>query len=252
MVNQFSRTEMLIGKNAIKKLREAHVAVCGIGGVGSYVVEALARAGIGELTLVDFDEVSLTNINRQLIALHSTIGKSKVEVARDRVLDINPNIKINIFNTRLGGEEGILFNENVSYVVDAIDSVEAKISLVVNARDKQIPIISCMGTGNKLDPTKLEISDISKTSVCPLARVVRKKLREKGITKLKVLYSKEEPVKCDEEVMKECQLETSKSYVPGSISFVPSVAGLLIASEVVKDLINNWFYKSLTVLFAME
>lgn len=239
MVNQFSRTEMLIGKESIKKLSEAHVVVCGIGGVGSYVVEALARAGVGELTLVDFDKVSLTNINRQLIALHSTIGMSKVEVAKNRVLDINPNVKVNIFNTRLSSEERIPFDENVSYIVDAIDSVDAKISLVINAKEKQIPIISCMGTGNKLDPTKLEISDISKTSVCPLARVVRKKLKEKGITKLKVLYSKEEPIKCKEEIMSECQTEISKSYVPGSISFVPSVAGLIIAGEVIKDLIKE-------------
>lgn len=239
MLNQFTRTEMLIGKDAIKKLSEAHVVVCGIGGVGSYVVEALARAGVGELTLVDFDEVSLTNINRQLIALHSTIGKPKVEVARERILDINPNAKINIRKIRLNGEDNIVFDKNVSYIVDAIDSVDAKINLIVMATQNEIPIISCMGTGNKLEPTKLEISDISKTSVCPLARVVRKKLRNKGITKLKVLYSKEEPIKCDEEVMKECQLETSKSYVPGSISFVPSVAGLLIASEVIKDLIRK-------------
>lgn len=239
MLNQFTRTEMLIGKDAIKKLSESHVVVCGIGGVGSYVVEALARAGVGELTLVDFDEVSLTNINRQLIALHSTIGKPKVEVARKRILDINPNAKINIQKIRLNGEDNIVFDKNVSYIVDAIDSVDAKINLIVMATQNEIPIISCMGTGNKLEPTKLEISDISKTSVCPLARVVRKKLRDKGVTKLKVLYSKEEPIKCDEEVMKECQLETSKSYVPGSISFVPSVAGLLIASEVIKDLIRK-------------
>lgn len=239
MLNQFTRTEMLIGKDAIKKLSEAHVVVCGIGGVGSYVVEALARAGVGELTLVDFDEVSLTNINRQLIALHSTIGKPKVEVARERILDINPNAKINIQKIRLNGEDSIVFDKNVSYIVDAIDSVDAKINLIVMATQNKIPIISCMGTGNKLEPSKLEISDISKTSVCPLARVVRKKLRDKGITKLKVLYSKEEPIKCDEEVMKECQLETSKSYVPGSISFVPSVAGLLIASEVIKNLIRK-------------
>lgn len=239
MLNQFTRTEMLIGKYSIKKLSEAHVVVCGIGGVGSYVVEALARAGVGELTLVDFDEVSLTNINRQLIALHSTIGKPKVEVARERILDINPNAKINIRKIRLNGEDNIVFDKNVSYIVDAIDSVDAKINLIVMATQNEIPIISCMGTGNKLEPTKLEISDISKTSVCPLARVVRKKLRNNGITKLKVLYSKEEPIKCDEEVMKECQLETSKSYVPGSISFVPSVAGLLIASEVIKDLIRK-------------
>lgn len=239
MLNQFTRTEMLIGKYSIKKLSEAHVVVCGIGGVGSYVVEALARAGVGELTLVDFDEVSLTNINRQLIALHSTIGKPKVEVAGERILDINPNAKINIRKIRLNGEDNIVFDKNVSYIVDAIDSVDAKINLIVMATQNEIPIISCMGTGNKLEPTKLEISDISKTSVCPLARVVRKKLRNNGITKLKVLYSKEEPIKCDEEVMKECQLETSKSYVPGSISFVPSVAGLLIASEVIKDLIRK-------------
>lgn len=239
MINQFLRTEMLIGKDAVKKLNDAHVVVCGIGGVGSYVVEALARAGVGELTLIDFDEVSLTNINRQLIALHSTIGKPKVEVARNRILDINPNVKVNCYNMRLGNEESVPFAESVDYIVDAIDSVDAKISLVLNAKDKNIPIISCMGTGNKLDPTKLEISDISKTSVCPLARVVRKKLREKGISKLKVLYSKEEPIKPFSDITEECMDEATKSYVPGSISFVPSVAGLLIASEVIKDLIKE-------------
>lgn len=239
MVNQFLRTEMLIGKDAVKKLNDAHVVVCGIGGVGSYVVEALARAGVGELTLIDFDKVSLTNINRQIIALHSTIGKSKVEVAKNRILDINPNVKINCYDMRLSNEESIPFDENVDYIVDAIDSVDAKISLVLNAKDKNIPIISCMGTGNKLDPTKLEISDISKTSVCPLARVVRKKLREKGVSKLKVLYSKEEPIKPFTDIAEECNAETLKSYVPGSISFVPSVAGLLIAGEVIKDLIEE-------------
>lgn len=234
MINQFSRTEMLIGKAAVKRLNEAHVVVCGIGGVGSYVVEALARAGVGELTLVDFDEVSLTNINRQLIALHSTIGKPKVDVAKNRILDINPNAKVNCCKMHLSGEESIIFNENVDYVIDAIDCVEAKVALILNAKAKNVPVISCMGTGNKLDPTKLEISDIYKTSVCPLARAVRKRLREEKVSDLKVLYSKEEPIKCVEEVLE----KVSKPYVPGSISFVPSVAGLLIASEVIKDLIN--------------
>lgn len=237
MVNQFSRTEMLIGKDAVKRLNEAQVVICGIGGVGSYVMEALARVGVGELTLVDFDKVSLTNINRQLIALHSTIGKSKVDVAKDRVLDINPNAKVNCCNMQLSDEESIFLDENVDYVVDAIDSVEAKIALILNAKAKNVPIISCMGTGNKLDPTKLEISDIYKTSVCPLARAVRKRLREEKVLDLNVLYSKEEPIKCVEKVLE----KSSKPYVPGSISFVPSVAGLLIARRVIEDLINPNF-----------
>lgn len=233
MINQFSRTELIIGEEAIKKLNNSKVAIFGIGGVGSYVVEALARAGVENFILVDNDEVSLTNINRQIIALHSTIGKAKVEVAKERILDINPNAKIEIFKEFFLPETKGILDSSVDYIVDCIDTITAKIELVVRASILSIPIISSMGTGNKLDPTKFEISDIYKTSVCPLAKVMRKELKQRGIKKLKVLYSKEEiikPTKASE--------ETSKKQVPGSISFVPSVAGLIIAGEVIKDLIK--------------
>ena len=226
MSNQFSRTELIIGKEGIEKLNKAKVAVFGIGGVGSYVVEGLARAGIGSFVLVDNDEVDLTNLNRQIIATHSTIGKDKVEVARDRILDINPNAKVEIHKQFFMPESNDLFDQSVSYIVDCVDTVTAKIELVVRANRLNIPIISCMGTGNKLDPTKFEVTDIYKTSVCPLAKVMRKELKTRGIEKLKVVYSKEEPIKNTE-------------GVPGSISFVPSVAGLIIAGEVIKDILNK-------------
>ena len=239
MLNQFSRTELLIGKDNLKKLNEAKVAIFGIGGVGSYVTEALARAGIGNFVLVDNDTVSLTNINRQIVALHTTLGMPKVEVAKSRILDINPNAKVEIFKEFFLPETKGIIDETCDYIVDAIDTVTAKIELVMRANNLNVPIISSMGTGNKLDPTKLEVADIYKTSVCPLAKVMRKELKSRGIKKLKVVYSKEDVVKCDEKVMKECTTETSKSRVPGSISFVPSVAGLIIASEVVKDICKN-------------
>lgn len=231
MKEQFSRTELLIGSEAIEKLNKAKVAIFGVGGVGSYVVEGLARAGIGNFVLIDNDEVSISNINRQLIATNSTIGKSKVEVAKERILDINEDAKVEIYKEFfLPSTEGII-DESLSYIIDAIDTVTGKIELVERANKLNIPIISSMGTGNKLDPTRFEITDISKTSVCPLAKVMRKELKARGIKKLKVLYSKEEPIKIN------TQDEKSKQ-VPGSISFVPSVAGLIIAGEVVKDLIN--------------
>ena len=236
MLNQFSRTELLIGKDNVEKLNKAKVAIFGIGGVGSYVVEALARAGIGEFVLVDSDVVSLTNINRQIVALHSTIGMSKVDVAKSRILDINPNAKVETYKEFFLPETVGIIDKSVDYIIDAIDTVTAKIELVMRANKFEIPIISSMGTGNKLDPTKLEVSDVFKTSVCPLAKVMRKELKARGIKKLKVVYSKEDVVKCDEEVMNVCISETSKSRVPGSISFVPSVAGLIIASEVIKDI----------------
>ena len=233
-MNQFSRTELLIGKDGIEKLSNAKVAVFGIGGVGSFVVEGLARAGVSNFILVDNDEVDITNLNRQIIATYKTIGKPKVEVAKNRILEINPNANVEIYKEFFMPEsEGILDN-SIDYIVDAIDTVTAKIELVVRAEKMNIPIISSMGTGNKLDPTRFELTDIYKTSICPLAKVMRKELKQRGIKKLKVVYSKEEPIKSldSDEV-------TAKKQVPGSISFVPSVAGLIIAGEVIKDIINK-------------
>lgn len=233
MDNQFSRTEILIGKESMEKIKNAKVCVFGIGGVGSFVCEGLARAGINKFVLVDNDKVSITNLNRQIIATQKTIGKDKVEVMKERILEINPEAKVEIFKIFYmpNCEEKIL-DKSISYIVDAIDTVTAKIHLIMEADKLNIPIISSMGTGNKLDPTRFEITDIYKTSVCPLAKVMRKELKMRGIKKLKVLYSKEEPIKVivsDEKVNKN---------VPGSISFVPSVAGLIIAGEVIKDLIG--------------
>ena len=231
------RTEMLIGKAAVQKLEKAKVAVFGIGGVGSFVVEGLTRAGVGNLVLIDPDDISITNLNRQIHATHRTIGKNKVEVMKQRILDINPDANVEIYkeNEFEDGEENII-NSSFSYVVDAVDTVTTKIRLVEKAKKENVPIISCMGTGNKLDPSKFEITDIYKTTVCPLAKVMRKELRKRNIQDLKVLYSKEEPIKVDTDI-EESNLDRKKS-VPGSISFVPSVAGLMIAGEVIKDIIN--------------
>lgn len=233
MENQFSRTELLIKKEGIEKLKKAKIAIFGIGGVGSYVVEALARAGVNNFVLIDKDTVSISNINRQLIATHKTVGMSKVEVSKNRILDINPNANIEIYQEFFMPETTGIIDNTVSYIVDCIDTITAKIELVVRANNLNIPIISSMGTGNKLDPTKFEIADIYKTSVCPLAKVLRKELKARNIQKLKVVYSKEEPIKTG--VFDE---ETGKS-VPGSISFVPSVAGLILAGEVIKDIIKE-------------
>ena len=255
MEDMFSRTELLIGKNNIEKLKNSKVAVFGIGGVGSYVVEGLARAGIGNFILVDSDDVSISNLNRQIIATTKTIGKPKVEVSKDRILEINPNANVTIYKEFYKPDNRVPFENDISYIVDAIDTVTAKIDLIEEAEKLKIPIISSMGTGNKLDPTKFEVTDIYKTSVCPLAKVMRKELRDRGIKKLKVVYSKEEPIKIkdrdnfeeDRELYKnEMEAEEyaekknyiSNSHVPGSISFVPSVAGLIIAGEVIKDIIN--------------
>ena len=230
-LNQFSRTELLIGKDGIEKLKKAKIAILGIGGVGSYTVEGLARAGIENFILVDNDIVSLTNINRQIIATHKTIGMPKVEVAKQRILEINPNANVEIYQQLFMPEtEGIL-TEDIDYIIDCVDTVTAKIELVMRANKLNIPIISCMGTGNKLDPTRFEVTDISKTSVCPLAKVIRKELKNRGIRKLKVIYSKEEPIKIIE--------STEEKVKAGSISFVPSVAGLIIAGEVIKDIIKG-------------
>ena len=227
MNSEFSRTENLIGANALEKLKKCHIAVFGVGGVGGFVVEALARAGVGTIDLIDSDCVDITNLNRQIIALHSTIGKQKVAVMRDRVLDINPNANVNIFPLLFLPENSSQFNfSKYDYVIDAVDNVTAKIELVVKCQEANTPIIASMGTGNKLDPTKFEISDIYKTSVCPLAKVMRYELKKRGVKKLKVLYSKENPIK-------------TADRTPASISFVPSAAGLIIAGEVIKDIIKK-------------
>ena len=235
--NWNQRTEMLIGKEAVQKLEKAKVAVFGIGGVGSFVVEGLTRAGVENLVLIDPDDISITNLNRQIHATHSTIGKSKVEVIKQRVLDINPDANVEIYkgNEFEDGEENII-SSSFSYIVDAVDTVTTKIKLIEKAKKEKVPIISCMGTGNKLDSSKFEIADIYKTTVCPLAKVMRKELRKRNIQDLKVLYSKEEPIKVDTNI-EESNLDRKKS-VPGSISFVPSVAGLMIAGEVIKDILS--------------
>ena len=233
MLNQFSRTELLIGKEGIEKIKKAKVAIFGIGGVGSFVVEALVRCGIENFVLIDNDKVSLTNLNRQLIATHNTIGEYKVDVAKKRILEINPNANVEIYKEFFMPEsDDSIINNSIYYIVDCIDTVTAKIELAMRASKYNIPIISSMGTGNKLDPTKFEVTDIYKTSVCPLAKVMRKELKSRGIKKLKVVYSKEEPIK----VSTFSEEKISKKSVPGSISFVPSSAGLIIASEVIKDL----------------
>lgn len=242
MLEEFSRTELLIGKDGIKKLQNSKVAVFGIGGVGSYVVEGLVRAGIGNFILIDNDEVSVSNINRQIIATQKTIGKPKVEVAKERILEINPNANVEIYKEFFMPDSKDLFDNTVDYIVDCIDTVTAKIELVLRANKLNIPIISSMGTGNKLDPTKFEVTDISKTEVCPLAKIMRKELKARGIKKLKVVYSKETPIKLEaknkDSIMEENMKISKRKQVPGSISFVPSVAGLIIAGEVVKDLIK--------------
>lgn len=232
MENQFSRTEMLIGKEGINKLQKSKVAIFGIGGVGSYVVEALARVGVGNFILVDSDIITKTNINRQIIATTKTIGKLKVDVAKERILEINPNATVKTYAEFFKQDSSIFLDNSINYIIDAIDTLSSKIELITKAKELNISIISSMGTGNKLDPTKFEITDIYKTSVCPLAKVMRKELKKRKIDKLKVIYSKEEPIKIQKN-----DIETKKS-IPGSISYVPSVAGLIIASEVVKDIIK--------------
>ena len=236
MLNKFSRTELLIGKEALEKLSKSKVAIFGIGGVGSYVVEGLARAGVQNFILIDKDKVDITNLNRQIIATKDTIGLPKVEVAKERILKINPDAKVEKVEEFFMPDSKEIIDNTVDYIVDAIDTVTAKIELVIRANKLNIPIISCMGTGNKLDPTKFEVTDIYKTEICPLAKVMRKELKKREIKSLKVVYSKEEPKKVDASNRQENKKENKS--IPGSISFVPSVAGLIIAGEVVKDLIN--------------
>ena len=226
-----SRTELLIGKEGIEKLQNAKVVIYGVGGVGSFVAEGLARSGIGNMVLIDNDVVSISNLNRQIHANIETIGKKKVEVMKERILKINPNAKINTYmaDEVENGEESII-DSTFSYIIDAVDTVSTKLKLIERASKLNVPIISAMGAGNKLDPTRFEVTDIYKTSVCPLAKVMRKELKNRGIKKLKVVYSKEEPIRLE---------INSNNKVPGSISFVPSVAGLIISSEVIKDIIKS-------------
>ncbi len=233
MLNQFSRTEMLIGGENLKKLSSCRVAVFGIGGVGGHTVDALARSGIGAIDLIDNDTFSITNINRQIFATLKTVGKLKTEVAASHILDINPDIKVKTHNVFFTPETSNLFDfSEYDYIVDAIDSVTGKIELVLCAKKAGVPIISCLGTGNKLNPTEFCVADIFETSVCPLARVMRSELKKRNIEKLKVVYSKEEPKK----PLFTPQENDAKRQIPASCAFVPSVAGLIIASEVIKDL----------------
>ena len=228
------RTGLIIGEEGLDKLNRSNVIVFGVGGVGSFAAEAIARAGVGNLTIVDFDDVDITNINRQLPALHSTVGRYKVEVMKERILDINPNINIRAVKGLYNAEtsESIL-NEEYDYVVDAIDMVTSKIHLIETCKAKGLEIISSMGMGNKLDPTKIEVTDIHKTTMCPLAKVMRKEMKDRKIKKLKVVYSTEKPQELKERIM------NGRKITPGSTSFVPSVGGLIIASVVINDLLNR-------------
>ncbi|HSQ88190.1 tRNA threonylcarbamoyladenosine dehydratase [Romboutsia sp.] len=232
--NFTTRTSLIIGDEGVEKLKNSNVIVFGVGGVGSFAAEAIARAGVGNLTIVDFDDVDITNINRQLPALHSTVGKYKVEVMKERMLDINPNINIKairkVYNKDTSEE---ILCENYDYVVDAIDMVTSKIHLIETCKAKGLEIISSMGMGNKLDPTKIVVTDIHKTSMCPLAKVMRKELKDRRIKKLKVVYSTEQPIELKKKIL------NGKKVTPGSTSFVPSVGGLIIASVVINDLLNK-------------
>ncbi len=234
---QFIRTQLLLGEEGIDRLQGSHVIVFGVGGVGSFAVEALARAGVGKLTIVDFDVVDVTNINRQLIALHSTVGKEKVAVLKERLADINPSLVVEAWAEKIMPDtvEGF-FQQKYDYVIDAIDMVSSKLALIEFCTSHDIPIISSMGTGNKLDPSKLTVTDIHKTSTCPLARVMRYELKKRGVKKLEVVYSTEAPLK---PILPESLDMGAKRTVPGSTSFVPSSAGLLLASVVIRRLINS-------------
>lgn len=256
MLNQFSRTQLLLGKEAMEILEQSRVAVFGIGGVGGYTVEALVRSGVGTLDLIDDDKVCLTNLNRQLIATRKTVGKYKVEVMRDRILEINPKATVNIHQCFFLPETKDEFDfSQYSYVVDAVDTVTAKLALVTESKAAGTPIISCMGAGNKMNPFLFEVDDIYHTSVCPLARVMRRELKKLGVDSLKVVYSKEKPLRPIEDMAISCRSHcicppgtvhkcTERRDIPGSNAFVPSVAGLLIASEVVKDLTADAFRRA--------
>ncbi len=248
MLNQFSRTQLLLGEDGMERLYHARVAVFGIGGVGGYTVEALARSGIGTLDLIDDDRVCLTNLNRQILATRKTVGQYKVDVAEQRIREINPNAVVHTYKTFYAPQTAEQFDfSQFDYVVDAIDTVTAKLKLVEQAQKAGVPIISCMGAGNKVDPTAFEVADIYKTSVCPLARIMRRELRKRGIQKLKVVYSKEPAITPIEDMSISCRTHcicppgtarkcTQRRQVPGSNAFVPAAAGLVLAGEVVKDL----------------
>ncbi|MCQ2588052.1 MAG: tRNA threonylcarbamoyladenosine dehydratase [Treponema sp.] len=235
MSEQFSRIELLLGNESIENLHKARVAVFGVGGVGGFTVEALVRSGIQHIDIIDNDTVCLSNLNRQIIALHSTIGKYKVDVMKERILDINPEAEVNVYKCFYLPETKNQFDfTKYDYVVDAVDTVTAKLQLIIQAKEAGTKIISCMGAGNKLDPTQFEITDISKTSVCPLARVMRQECKKRGIKDVKVLYSKEKSLS---------PLDKEHKDIPGSTAFVPSVAGLIIAGEIIKDLTRESFNK---------
>lgn len=234
MDNAFSRTALLLGEDALQKLKNCRIAIFGLGGVGGYCLEALARSGVGAFDLIDNDVVDITNINRQILALRSTVGKSKTEVAAERVHDINPDAEVNIFNVFFGAESVNKFDfSRYDYVVDAIDTVSSKVLLALRAQEAGVRIISCMGTGNKLDPAAFEVTDIYKTSVCPLARAMRSLLKRAGVKSLKVVYSKELPAEVDNSA---AEKRPSGRPAPASCAFVPSVAGLIMAGEVIKDI----------------
>ena len=236
MDEKFSRTEMLIGNEGMKKLNDAKVAIFGLGGVGSFVCEGLARSGIGNFILVDFDKVDESNINRQLIATVNTIGKYKVDLMKERILEINPNANVEVYKEFYMADCEIdIITKDLSYAVDCVDTIMAKIAIICNCDALDVPVISSMGTGNKLDPSMFEVADIYETSVCPLAKIMKKDLRKRNIEKLKVVYSKEQPINTND-----CAINQNRKFkVKGSISFVPSVAGLTIAGEVIKDIISS-------------
>ena len=249
MKEQFSRTARLLGEDAVQMLHEKHVAIFGLGGVGGYAAEALVRVGIGKFDLIDRDKVDISNLNRQIIATHATIGREKTEVMKERMLEINPDIRVTVHSCFFLPENAADFDfTKYDYVIDAVDTVTAKIELALCAQAAGVPIISSMGTGNKLNPAMLEVADLYRTSVCPLAKVMRRELKKRGIERLKVVYSKEEPIRpnADEssggdtsgDGMQDARAGKDAARIPGSVSFVPSAAGLLIASEVVKDLIG--------------
>lgn len=250
MLNQFSRTQLLIGPDNMERLAHARVAVFGIGGVGGYVVEALARSGVGSFVLIDDDKVCLTNINRQIIATRKTIGQYKVDAMKERILDINPGAEVEVRKCFYLPETAHEFDfSQYSYVVDAVDTVTAKIEIILQAQKLNVPVISCMGAGNKLDPTQFHVADIYKTQMCPLAKVMRRELKKRGVKKLKVVYSTEKSIRPREDMSISCRTNcvcppgaahkcTERRDIPGSISFVPSVAGLILAGEVIKDLIQ--------------
>lgn len=248
MLNQFSRTQLLLGKEAMEKLQRSRVAVFGIGGVGGYVCEALVRSGVGAFDLIDDDKVCLTNLNRQIIATRKTVGKYKADVMKERMQEINPDVEVNVHRCFFLPENAEDFPfEKYDYVVDAVDTVTAKLEIVMQAKKKQVPVISCMGAGNKLDASAFRVADIYKTKMCPLAKVMRRELKKRGVKELKVVYSEEKPTRPLEDMSISCRSHcicppgakhkcTERRDIPGSVAFVPPVAGLIIAGEVVKDL----------------